>query len=195
MDIAAGLRTVALLDSTTCQTVPAIYALPRYTDTIDMSLQKIFSRPLKKLERRFARGRREPDRKGVDIAEESVDPPDLPPQPEPGVVATDGYSQGRNEVSDDEGEAGLIEPSSQPGALETAATDGCHGELGRSGVGVDQGEVGLMDPSLRLGGEEASGSGRSQGGAEAVVDGIGPVDLPKRSDPGISGHPGPPSGT
>ena len=150
-----------------------------------MSLQKIF-RPLKKLERRFVRGRREPDRKGVDIAEESADPPDLPPQPESGVITMDEYGQGKNEVSDDKGEAG---PLPQSDALETVAADGCDRELGRSG-----GEVSFMDSSLQLGGEEASGSRRSQGGTEAV-NGIGPVDLPKRSDLGISGHPEPSSGT
>ena len=159
-----------------------------------MSFRKAVSRPFKKLERRFAGGRRKGGGNQADVAGgEGVEPTDLPPNRESGAVVGDEYSQGRNEGDGDGGEVDTMGPP-QPDVPEAASED--RRELGQGSAGVGEGEVGVMDLSPQLGGVDVPGDSHSEGNDEMVVEGeVGPVDPPPQSDVGTPDNREPSGGT
>ena len=159
-----------------------------------MSFRKAVSRPFKKLERRFAGGRRKADVSQADVAGgEGVEPTDLPPSHESGAVVGDEHGQGRNEGGVDGGEVGAMGPL-QPDDPEAASEDGR--ELGQGSTGLGEGEVGVIDLSPQPGGAGVPGDSHGEGGDEMPVEGeVGPVDPPPQSDVGTPDDREPSGGT
>ena len=161
-----------------------------------MSLRKVLSRPLKKLERRFGRDKRKSDRTVADIAGEGsgADSTDFLPQPESSVVASLRYGTDGSEADGGEGEVGPMGSPTQQNDPEAASEHEPEHELGQDRMGVDGGKVDLMDLSSQPGSEEVLGSGHSQSNETVVVGKVEPVDAPPQSYLGISGDQEPSGG-
>ena len=148
---------------------------------------------MKKLEHRFAGGRRKPDRSEVDIAGGGAEPTDLPPRPESGVEMGGEYGQDGSEGGGDEREVGSVGSPLQRDDLEASAER----ELGlQCKIDVDEGGTGLVDSSPQSGGVEVPENRGSREGGETVVEGeVGPVGPLPRSNIEIPGDRGPSGST
>jgi len=140
-------------------------------------------------------GRLRPDRSEVDTTGERVEPANLHPQPESGVVVGDEYGQGGNGGNVGEGEVSSMGSSLQPGYPEPTAGDERERGLKRAKIGVEE-EEGSMDSSPQLGGKEEPRNRRYRERGDAIVEGeVGPGEPPLQSNIGISGDREPSGGT
>ena len=113
-----------------------------------MRLRNPFSGLKKKLKRRLARGKHEPETGGTDACGEGADGTDLLLQPEPNLKGEDGHNhpQSGNEADVDGERVGSADPlphSDDPGSVP--ASESGHGGGEREGVieGREAGEGGL----------------------------------------------------
>ena len=129
-------------------------------------------------------GRRKPDRNEVDTTGERIEPTDLLPQPESGIVVGDRYCQSGNERDSGEGKLDSMDLPARPGCPETTVEDEPEPELGQSRMDVD-GEAGSVD-LLPQSAVSENRRGRERGGV-VVEREVFPVDPPRQSDIGTSG--------